>query len=188
MARVDENDVTLGLRGRFGKQFVFRKHGKKTIAVRRGTPTGGNTLAQNVHRDKFRLATIYAKRCLLQPEMKADYEVMARAKEMTSPFAAALGDYLSPVSIKGIVTDTYKGEAGYPLGVLVSDVYKVKTIKVMIVDASDVVIESGDAIRAEGNVGFTYITTVSIPVVAGMRVRVEVKDRPGNTVTHEVSL
>jgi hypothetical protein len=187
MAHVDENDVTLGLRGSFGKQFVFRKFGGRTIVSRRAKPTGGNTPGQLAQREKFRLASIYAKRCLLQPALKEEYEAIARAKGIGA-LAAALGDYLSTAEIKGIVTDTYGGEIGYPMGILVSDVLKVKTMTVSILDADGDVIESGPAIRADGAVGFTYVTTVAIPVISGVKIRVEVKDRPGNTVSQDVTL
>jgi hypothetical protein len=188
MAHVDENDVTLGLRGRFGKQFVFRKVGGRTIVSRRSKPTGGNTVRQVDQREKFRLASLYAKRCLLQPALKEEYEAMARAMGINSAFPAALGDFLNPVQIREIVTVTYAGEIGYPLAILVSDVLKVKTMTVVIMDADGDIIESGPAIRAEGAVGFTYVTTVAIPVIAGVKIRVEVKDRPGNTVSQEVAL
>jgi hypothetical protein len=188
MARVDENDVTLGLRGKFGKQFVFRKFLNRTIAVRKSRPTGGNTQAQSEHRDQFRLATLYAKRCLLQPALKAEYELIARATDQVSAFAAAVGDYLKPVAITAVVTVTYKGEAGYPLGILVNDLFKVKTMKVTISDAAGNILESGDAMLSEGAVGYTYITTVSIPDVTGLVIKVEVTDRPGNIVAQEVTL
>jgi hypothetical protein len=188
MAHVDENDVTLGLRGRFGKQFVFRKYGRRTIVSRLAKPTGGNTAIQLEQRDKFRLASLYAKRCLLQPALKAEYETMARAMGINSAFPVALGDYLNPVKIQEIVTATYEGEIGYPVAILVSDVFKVKTITVAIIDAAGNVIETGPAIRGEGAVGFTYVTTVAIPAIAGVKIRVEVKDRPGNTESQEVTL
>ena len=35
MACIDKNDLTLGLRGKFGDQFVFRKYRNRTIALRR---------------------------------------------------------------------------------------------------------------------------------------------------------
>jgi hypothetical protein len=188
MAQVNDNDLTLGLRGKFGKQFIFRKHGKKTIAVRRFAPSGAKTDAQIDHREKFRLATLYAKRSLLQPALKAEYEAIARAKESASAFAAAVGDYLSPVAIDTVHTATYHGEIGFPIGVVLNDVYKVKTIKVTLVNSSGAVVESGPATRAEGASGYTYTTTVAVPDISGLTIKVEVTDRPGNIVTEEVIL
>ena len=80
MAYVDGNDITLGLRGKFGQQFVFRKFGNGTIATRKPQPSGSNTPAQQGHRERFRLATFYAKQCMMRPDLKAEYEAIAKAK------------------------------------------------------------------------------------------------------------
>jgi hypothetical protein len=188
MAHVNDNDVTLGLRGKFGKQFVFRKFGRKTIAARAASSTGRQTDAQHEHRERFRLATVYAKRSLLQPELKAEYEAIARAKQTTTPFAAAVGDFLKPVEINGILTASYHGEAGFPLTIMVNDLFKVKTMKVTFTNASGGVVESGLATRTAESAGYTYVTTVAIPDVSGLNIKVEVTDRPGNLVMDDVTL
>ena len=52
MARIDKNDLTLGLRGKFGDQFLFRKYRNRTIALRRFGPGGVTTEAQRQQREK----------------------------------------------------------------------------------------------------------------------------------------
>ena len=99
MARINGNDVTLGLRGKFGKQFVFRKFKNRTIAFRRPDEVESkNTESQVAHRERFRIAALYAKRALLSPELKEEYEAIARATDGASAFAIALGDFMKPVS------------------------------------------------------------------------------------------
>ncbi len=56
MARIDKNDLTLGLRGKFGDQFLFGKYRNRTIALRHFGPGGVTTEAQRQQRGKFRLA------------------------------------------------------------------------------------------------------------------------------------
>lgn len=187
MAKVDGNDLTLGLRGKFGDQFVFRKSGKMTVATKRSAPTGAPTEKQVLQRERFRMATLYARRCMLHPELKADYEAISSAANMGA-FAAAVRDYLKPIAISEIALNGYNGEADWPIGIVVNDVLKVKTLKVTITDVSGSILESGEATRSGSSSGHTYVTTVPIPDVSGVTIRVEAKDRPGNSTSSEVTL
>ena len=187
MAKVDGNDLTLGLRGKFGDQFVFRKSGKMTVATKRSAPTGAPTEKQLRQRERFRRATLYAKQSMLNPELKADYQAISSAANMGA-FAAAVHDYLKPIAISDIVLNGYNGQADWPIGIVVNDVLKVKTLKVTITDVSGSILESGEATRSGSSSGHTYVTTVPIPDVSGVTIRVEAKDRPGNSTSSEVTL
>jgi hypothetical protein len=156
--------------------------------MKKSAPPGRETVKQRQHREWFRLATLYAKRCLLQPEMKAEYEAIARAKENPSPFAAAIWDYLNSISITDVITRTYQREGGFPLSILVNDIVKVKTMKVTIIDRGGKILETGDAWHSEGSTGYTYVTKGTAPIGAGIVIQVEVTDRPGNIVMEEVML
>jgi hypothetical protein len=188
MAQVDENDLTTGLRGKFGDQFVFRKFGDRTIAYKMRRQAESSTEKQLLHREKFRLAASYAKQSLLMPEMKAEYEAIARAKRNTTVFATAVADFLKPVTITDILIAPYKGEVCFLLTVAVNDIFKVKKMKVIISNADGAVLESGDAIGGNDSSGYSYITTAFIPDVKGVTIKAEVIDRPGNVVVKEVKL
>ncbi len=188
MARIDGNDLTLGLRGKFGKQFVFRQYKGRTIATRKTGQNNTSTEAQVEHRERFRLAALYAKRSMLVPELKTEYEAMARASDNISAFAAAVADFLKPVSIIGIVTESFTGELGSQLAIMVSDILKVKTMKVTLIDDDGSIIETGNASLSGESVNYVYTTTVAIPAIAGLTIKVEVNDRPGNIAVHEVTL
>lgn len=188
MAFVDENDVTLGLRGRFGRQFVFRKFGPRTIAARRGTPSETQTEGQLAHRARFLQATQYARVKMLDPQAKAEYLNMARANDHGNAFAAAVGDFLKAINIGTIETTGYTGAAGYPIVISVNDVQKVKEMTVTLRDTNGTVLESGLATLATSTAGWTYITTVAIPDITGVEISVEVTDRPGNQAQKAVVL
>jgi len=187
MAKISQNDLTLGLRGRFGKQFQFRRYRNQTIALRHYEITQRNTDAQLQHREKFRLAAGYAKRSLLVPELKADYEKFGSAIGI-SAFAAAVKDYLTPIEIQDVLTANYDGQAEFPITVVVKDVLKVKSMLVTITDDDGNVVESGEASVVSGSQGFSYVTKVDIPDISGHTIRIEATDRPDKTVTHEVTL
>jgi hypothetical protein len=186
MAKIGQNDLTLGLRGRFGKQFQFRRYRNQTIALRHYEIRQRNTDAQLAHRAKFRLAAQYAKGCLLVPELKAEYEKYGSAIESTA-FAAAVKDFLTPIEIQDVLTASYDGQAGFPITIVVKDVFKVKSMLVTITDDDGNVVESGEASEVPGSPGFSYITKVSIPDVAGHTIKVEATDRPGKTVMNQVT-
>ena len=187
MARIENNDLTLGLRGKFGKQFLFRRYRNRTIAMRQYEGVRTNTDAQLEYREKFRVATLYAKRCMLTPELKSEYVRIGHLQEIT-PFAAAVTDFLKPIVIQDILTDTYNGEAGFPLTIMVNDVFKVKSMSVTITDLVGNVVESGEASIMAGSSGYSYLTQVDIADIAGHAIKVEATDRPGKTVTHQVTL
>jgi hypothetical protein len=187
MARIEGNDLTLGLRGKFGKQFVFRKYKSRTIASRKSAPSGVATEKQINHRERFRTASLYARRAMQNPALKAEYDAIARATE-SSAIAAAIMDYMKPIKITGILTATYEGEVGFPLTITVNDIFKVKKIKVTITGSSGNVIESGEAILLPTITNYTYTTTVAIPDLTGVKIKVEVTDRPGQIAVQEVTL
>jgi hypothetical protein len=187
MARIEGNDLTLGLRGKFGKQFVFRKYKSRTIASRKGAPSGVATQKQIDHRERFRVASLYARRAMSNPELKAEYELIADATESTA-IAVALMDYMKPILISGILTATYAGEIGFPLTITVNDVFKVKTMKVTLINASGTVIETGLAVLSQASLNYAYTTTVAIPDISGVKIKVEASDRPGQIAVHEVTL
>ena len=165
MARIDKNDLTPGLRGKFGDQFLFRK---TTIALRRFEASGVTTEAQRQQREKFRLATLYAKRCMLTPELKAEYDKIGRTYG-NGAFAAAVTDFLKSITVDAILTNSYSGQAGFPLTVMVNDIHKMKTMKVTLESASGQVIEEGNAAFMPGSSGYCYVTTVDIANVDGLK-------------------
>ena len=179
MAYVDQNDIIVGLRGKFGKQFIFRRFGDRTIAVRRTNPVQPNTEKQLRHRERFRLAARYARNSFLLPDLKAHYEAVARVKRNTTPFAVAVGDYLAPGTITKIITNDYHGNSGDRIFIVVNDVFKVKSMRIAITDATGSIIETGNATRHDGASTFEYLGTTTIPGFAGMSLKVEVTDWPG---------
>ncbi|HLT74171.1 MAG TPA: hypothetical protein VKZ68_03770 [Ohtaekwangia sp.] len=187
MARIENNDLTLGLRGKFGTQFLFRRYRNRTIAMRQYEFVRTSTAAQLACREKFRIATRYAKRCMLIPELKSEYSMIGQLREITA-FVAAVTDYLKPIVIQDVQSATYNGEAGFPITIMVNDVHKVKTISVTITDQNNNVVESGEASIMQDSPGYSYVTQEDIGDVFGYTIKVEATDRPGNSVTHQLTL
>src|SRR5688572_25512820 len=96
MAIVENNDLTLGLRGKFGKHFVFRSLRGKTIASHapRKPDLRMQSAAQRKTRTTFREAAAWAVRTLHDPKKKQFYQ--RRAKELALPnaYTAAVRAYM----------------------------------------------------------------------------------------------
>jgi hypothetical protein len=121
---------------------------------------------------------------MMRPDLKAEYEAIAKAKETWSAFAAAIGDYLTPVEIKNIDASAWRGVAGSPVLITVNDLFKVRTIIVTINDSDGNLIESGNAALAAS--GYVYYTKTSLTENLQAVLRVEVTDRPGRSVIQDL--
>lgn len=96
MAIVTTNDLTLGLRGRVGRIFVFRNLRGKTIASRapRKPDPRKQSPAQRQTRVTFKDAAAWAVRTLLDPKQKRYFRERAKALALPNAYTAAVQDYL----------------------------------------------------------------------------------------------
>jgi hypothetical protein len=111
MAIVSDNDITTGLRGKFGNLFVFRSLRGKTIVSRRAQEPdkAKETMAQRQTRATFRDAAQWAKTILLDPKRKAYYQQRARALKLPNAYTAAITDFMrkpqvSKLQRRGMIT------------------------------------------------------------------------------------
>ena len=96
MARVDDNPLTIGLRGKFGDMFVFRRMNGKTFASRAPGKQDKKkeTVPQRKTRANFRDAALWAKATLSNPEKKAYIQKRAKMLELPNAYTAAVKEYL----------------------------------------------------------------------------------------------
>ncbi|MEO8403451.1 MAG: hypothetical protein ABI480_02610 [Chitinophagaceae bacterium] len=187
MARSEQNDMTLGLRGRLGKMISFRKMDGQTEAFRRpGKRLTAGTIPQQDHRSKFLDATYYAKGVIANPVKNAVYK--EKAKGRRSCYVLAVSDFIKAPEIKAVTTDTYAGHIGDTIGVRAIDDFKVTAVKVIIRDSNGAVLEQGLAVVQPGEVDWLYTCTVANPQVTGSNIRVTATDLPGNATSLETIL
>ena len=108
MAKVFDNILISGLRGKVGKQLVFRVINGVTIASRApGKPDRKKeTEAQRRTRTTFRAASQWAKAQLADPEKKRYYMQLAKTWNLTNAYTAAVKDYMRNAHKKIVSTDT----------------------------------------------------------------------------------
>jgi hypothetical protein len=97
MAKVSDNMITTGLRGKLGRLFVFRIIRGETFVGRapRKPDKRKETELQRGTRNTFRDASRWAKTVVLDPEKKKHYQECAKDWGVTSAYTAAVKDYMS---------------------------------------------------------------------------------------------
>jgi hypothetical protein len=97
MAKVSDNLITTGLRGRLGRLFVFRIIGGETIVSHapRKPDKSKETELQRGTRTMFKDASRWAKTVVRDPEKRKHYQECAKAWAVTSAYTAAVKDYMS---------------------------------------------------------------------------------------------
>ena len=100
MAIVNNNNLTVGLRGRVGKTIVFRAVGGRTIAsaAPRKPDPRKQSVAQRRTRATFKEASAWAVRTLMDPNQKLYYQRRARVLKLPNAYIAAVCDYMRRVS------------------------------------------------------------------------------------------
>jgi len=186
MAKVNYNVVTHGVSGKVGDLLQFRQRYGKTIIAKIAARSSKTTPAQEQIRDKFRLATAYAKSAIKNPDLLEIYQ--QRAVGGVTPYNLALKDFFNGPVISGVEMGAYTGSIGNPISILATDDTKVVEVAVQVYDSNNDLVERGAAIRqGEQDIWVYTSTTVNTDPVGG-RVVVEARDLPGNTSILEVGL
>jgi hypothetical protein len=135
-------------------------------------------------KSRFLSAVTYAKSQMADPVSKEYYR--ARASSYPSPYAAAVADYLKKPVVKLIDTAKYGGAVADEIFIKATDNFQVTSILVSIFGASGNLIEQGQPALLPNSVeDFVYTATVVNPAVAGSKVLVTLRDRPGNSTEQE---
>src|SRR5688500_15223775 len=108
MAVVLMNDLVEGLSGKVGK-IIFRTYRGKTYASSRPRKRRPQSEQQRSNREKFKLATQYAKRMMKDADMKAYYKRIAKQLALPNAYTAAITDYMRKPQISGVDPKKYTG-------------------------------------------------------------------------------
>jgi hypothetical protein len=184
MAKVGDNIVTTGLRGKLGNLIVFRNRGGKTIVAK--APGERNTEwseAQKKHRLKFQEAVLYAKHAMAVPATKEAYQ--ASAEEDETAYNVAVADFLNAPHINEIDVSHYTGQPGSYIQVRAVDDFEVKEVTVSIQDSDGTVVENGAAVLQEGSSWWRYVATAANESLRGDKIIIRVSDVPGNLSEEE---
>lgn len=159
---------------------MFRTRNGKSITA--DVPKRTNkkpAISQVETRDKFRFASIWAKKILADPGMLAAYAEKATGGK--TPYVIAMTDFLKPPRIPEISVSGYKGHAGDIISVTAFDDFKVTEVQVKIADAAGNLLEEGSCQPDSFGMYWLYTASTEVPDLAGLEITATATDNPGHT-------
>jgi hypothetical protein len=187
MALSKNNPLTKGLSGMLGGTVVFKiVNGKTIISNRPKKPTKESPL-QKDNRNRFRMATDFAKSMMKDPVKKAEYREKALELGLTNAYTAAITEYMRKSEIKEINVEEYKGKKGNVLKVeVIKKGFKVQEVEVLVSDAVGKVIQSGKCV--ETNLIWEFTSLENIEYSGRYKVLARVLERTGNLYEKSIDL
>jgi hypothetical protein len=95
MATVSNNVLVNGLSGKLGKTLVFKIVRGKTIVCSYTASQKKQTVHQQINRERFKVASAWAKTTLLNLERKEHYHQKAKELKLPNAYTAAIKYYMS---------------------------------------------------------------------------------------------
>jgi len=185
MTKTRENIITRNLHGKLGDQVIFRRrYGKSFMTDIPKQSAAPASQRQIQHRDRFRLASLWAKSILTHPDAYAAYA--EKAVNGRTPYIVAVTDYLKPPRISTIDIGTYSGHVNNVIRVAAFDDFAVRSVSVRIRDAGGTLIEEGECHPDGMGMYWLYTATEEVADVTGVQISAKATDNPGNCVESTV--
>lgn len=184
MAKSKDNIVMQGASGRIGRNLVFRQRGDQTIIAKTPRIAADRvmTAKQVAVQYKFYDATQYAKSVMLDDDLKAEYKSKANVNQ--SAYNVAFKDYFTDPEVRRVDDRAYGGEVGDKISFHVKDIMVLRSLNVEILDAQDVIIESGEAVlKDKSDSEWVYTATAQNLDYSDCKYRITMLDKPNKMVT-----
>jgi len=189
MANIKLNPLIEQAHGKMGG-VVFKKYQDRTILAEKAQPKQPNTPAQQATRQNFRLAAIYGKTVMANPQTKAGYAAAAAAKKVPI-FSLIVADFLNPPVVDEIDMSGYGGKVGNVIKVWAHDEYKVTGVQVVVRDNNGTTLEQGAAVQSATDGSWDYTATTNLSADEHVVIEVDATDLPGHVgskLSDELSL
>jgi hypothetical protein len=187
MAKSKNNVVTYGLSGKIGDLLIFRQKNGKTIVAKIAEYSDNPSEEQKKSRKRFQKATIYAKGAIDDPQIREQYDEVAKKKKGLTAYNIAVADFFNAPDIEEIDLSGYAGDVGDEIKIIASDDFKVISVHVEIINADGETVEKGYAAHSTGNL-WIYVATQNNRIIEGNKFVVSATDMPGNITVEEESL
>lgn len=185
MAILKTNPLFSNLSGKVGG-VVFRQRNGKTIMTHAPLKRSIQTEKQKAHQEKFRNATMYAKVALMDPELSKIYEHLAKKAKSSSPYQAAVKDFMTPPEIEDIFLHCYSGRTNDMISIEPCHKHKSCVVQVSIFLPDGQLLEEGVASCEKRGSWFTYVTQKVNKTLTGTKVKIKISDLPGREREKEV--
>jgi hypothetical protein len=186
MPKVEMHAPFKAYRGKIG-DLVYRKRKGENIVSLAPDPDRTLHAGEAAHRQRFTTGAEWVTSALLNNELHALYEEIARERDIPLR-AAALSDYLSRPVIDGPVDlSQYSGQMGDRISFMATDNVGVVEAFVWLRDDEGEELEAGPATPLEQVPGIWMYTAKKTASANNVHFTVQVRDRPGN-VTEAVEV
>jgi hypothetical protein len=184
MAIMKNNPLFQGISGSIGG-IVFRQHNGKTIVTSKPYCRKKKTTKQTAHQARFMEAVLYAKMTMLEEPLKDYYADFAKQSKCSSPYQAAVKDFLTEPKISKVDASRYRGKKGDVILVTPEFTKKFLVVMVSIKTSGGNIIESGLANSDAADIEYAYTATQNNYVLDGCLLTVEIIDTPGHSAKIE---
>ena len=123
---------------------------------------------------------LYARAILQNVAIKQAYK--AKAKRGQTAFNLAVADYFKPPVIVSVDLGQLANQIGSKITALVTDNFRVESVKVKIEKANGALLEEGNAIIQPDGLNWQYTTTTANGNTAGNTVSIIATDLPGHSI------
>ena len=187
MARTTNNVLTKNYSGKVAGQYSLRTRGKKSIIAGLPKPREGAPSTVQVDLQKaFKLAVMYARKAMNNPDLKVAYAAVRRDNQ--SAYNVAFADAYKGPELSDLRTESYTGAKGDQILVQAIDNFRVTTVKFILLSADGNVLETGDAIEDENGYDWVFTCKVENPSLPGTIIRITAEDIPKNKAVLEARL
>ena len=187
MATADESIIIGKLRGMLGRELVFRHWDGKLIVSKAPGPQKRKASRQQAKtRERFSLATRYAKKACKNPERATAYQTALKPRQ--NVYSRALQDFITPPKVLGIYSREYRGQPGNPVLITATDDFMVKDLYVENYSPQGLIIEKGKATAIPESTQWLYTTTRANNQVAGTVIKAIAVDIPENEGSLEIKV
>ncbi len=189
MTLIKGNALLVGASGKFGDTHVYRKVRGRLQMAATPAPRKKLSAAQKATVGRFKTAKVYAMNVKNRfPELYAEYRKRTTTR-LFSAYLVALTDSLNSPIVHYIKTKEYTGVIGDIISVKATDDFRVVRVTVVICDARNKRLESGEAVRELRKPQmWKYKATTVIENLEGVKIMVTAMDHTGNKTMKEVVL
>jgi len=190
MGKIRGNVATRGFSGKVGPTLVFRD-GPKGVTYVAAAPKPSIRIAseaQELQKDKFRLASLFADRTKANMTLWAAYEEKAKLKGFRTTRNLIIADYFSVPRVWTLEYEQYTGQPGSVITVLASCLLRAKSVKFVIYNPDGTVLENGDATPEPDDQTWTYTTTSTNNTLTGTRIVATAQAVSGKVASEEITI
>jgi hypothetical protein len=134
-----------------GGVIVFRSWNGKTYMSNRPKKPTKESEGQKENRNKFRMATAYAKSMMSDPARKLEYQEKAKKLNLPNAYTAAITDYMRKPEIKEVSVVTEVDKATEITMVVEKRGFEVDGVEIKVVDNEGNTIQAGAAKNIGGS-------------------------------------